>query len=304
MLKPILFSGVMVNAIIGGSKTMTRRVVPAATLKKFPDQSQIYVKNVLGQGLIRSPKEFYEEKSRIKTGDILWVRETWKETGLPQHGSPRFLYRADGDANGEFFDKNVPVKWKPSIFMPRDAARLFLLVTGVRAERLYEITEKDAGAEGFSPTSEKFGGCQRGDMPDKNGKFGCPDECNCANARENFFRLWDKLNKKGGYGSSSNPWVYVVKFENRIAAQNNPALLEANFRKGFKTDQVISDPTLITPAQMPEFFERWNRITANPQPTENREKPKKTLKGVLFGIFAAIVIAAVVIKIAIAILGW
>jgi hypothetical protein len=96
----------------------------------------------------------------------------------------------------------------------------------------------------------------------------------------------------------------VVVSDINFKYRNNPALLEANIRKGFKTDQVISDPTLITPAQTPEFFERWNRITANPQPTENQEKPKKTLKGVLIGIVVAIFIAVAVIEVAIAILGW
>jgi hypothetical protein len=90
-----------------------------------------------------------------------------------------------------------------------------------------------------------------------------------------------------------------IDFEYR----NNPALMEAQLSELYQA-QVVPNPTLIIPAQTPEFFERIERIKANPQPTENREKPKKTVKDVLIRIFVAIVIAAVVIKIAIAILGW
>lgn len=126
-------------------------------------------------------------------GDILWVRETFYHAyatttvnGLEYVLENTYYYKADYPS-----DKLNP-PWKPSIFMPREAARIFLRVTNVRVERLSEITEEDAIAEGI-----RIG---IGGMP----YFSC---------REAFAALWNSLNAKRGYGWDSNPWVWVISFE-------------------------------------------------------------------------------------------
>lgn len=150
---------------------------------------------------------------KYRRGDILWVRETF---AVDRDGN--YIYKSD-----PMFDcctrGDIAWDWKPPIFMPRVAARLFLEVKAVRIERLRDITEEDAKAEGILPTAAKFGGCKCRDRPDRHGKFGCPKGCNCFNARENFFGFWDSLNakrtgaeKKPDYSWKSNPWVWVHEF--------------------------------------------------------------------------------------------
>jgi hypothetical protein len=151
-----------------------------------------------------------EIKSFFEPGDILWVRETWNSLELPNTGI-MYSYKADGEIS--------PYPWKPSISMPREAARLFLEVKAVRIERLRDITEEDAKAEGILPSAAKFGGCKCRDRPDRHGKFGCPKGCNCFNARENFASLWESLNancvhaeKRSVCSWYSNPLVWVCEF--------------------------------------------------------------------------------------------
>jgi hypothetical protein len=126
-------------------------------------------------------------------GDTLWVREAF----CPRYfddGSP--AYRADW--NDTAADVVPEPKWKPSIHMPRKAARLFLEVEAIRLERLQDIIEADAQAEGWDlsnidPLEEYF-----------------PEQ---RKALEWFRDLWDSINAKRGYPWSSNPWVWVVEFE-------------------------------------------------------------------------------------------
>ena len=85
------------------------------------------------------------------------------------------------------------VKWRPSIFMPREAARIFLRVTDVRAERLQDITEADAECEGVIARHDTA--------------------CTGTSARISFAELWDSINNKRGYGWDKNPWIWVISFE-------------------------------------------------------------------------------------------
>ncbi len=148
-MKPILFSTPMVQAILDGRKTMTRRIRKPLTLTPY------------------------------KPGDILWVRETWY-----QHYDGSYAYRASAPEN---------TGWKPSIFMPHEAARIFLRVTDVRAERVQDITEEDAKAEGCMPT--------------------ILDGVVFISAKGEFHAIWDNLNAKRGFGWDANPWVWVISFE-------------------------------------------------------------------------------------------
>ena len=184
-MKPIIFSTPMVQAILDGKKTQTRRVI-----KPQPD----------GEIKANIPYEFYGTKTeRIFTdtkaylapcsvGDILWVRETWAKR---VYSDNRYYYKAD-DNLGAIFNREGD-KWRPSIFMPREAARLFLRVKNVRVERLQDITEEDAIAEGMSKT--------------------LVDGVVFISAKGNFHVFWDSLNIKRGYGWDTNPWVWVIEFE-------------------------------------------------------------------------------------------
>jgi hypothetical protein len=212
--KPIIFSAPMVRAILEGRKTQTRRVIKPQPKAKSAFEgfwTSGNVPEVIGKyfWVFKNDMGLRELDAAVKprhnAGNILWGRETW---GWGIQLAVGIVYKADKNASlteGE--------KWKPSIRMPREIARLFLEVKGIRVERLYEITNKDAIREGVSATATKFGGCQARDKPDRNGKFGCPKGCNCFNARENFAGLWDSLNAKRGYSWYSNPWVWVIEFE-------------------------------------------------------------------------------------------
>jgi len=144
-------------------------------------------------------------KSRYNVGDILYVRETWQENTMHSEGDRReipYLYKADPDGV-------LLRSWKPSIHMPREAARLFLEVKSVRAERVQDITAADAKAEGsFLDRCE----C----LPRKNDKtplekLFTQTQCMRIHGYE-FKTLWNNINAKRGYSWESNPWVWVYEF--------------------------------------------------------------------------------------------
>jgi len=191
--KPILFSTEMVQAILDGRKTVTRRKIDR-DITNFCD---VEVDGILldyqnCHGDFINPIDL----CRYRKGDILWVRETWSEhqeyynNSAKVFAEPHYIYKADGVyAN----------KWRPSIHMPKEAARIFLKVTDVRVERLQDITEEDAITEGMSKT--------------------LVDGVIFISAKGNFHVLWDSLNIKRGYGWEDNPWVWVIEFE-RVDVEN------------------------------------------------------------------------------------
>ena len=195
-MKPIIFSTPMVQAILEGRKTQTRRVIK---VDNAPENWKI---SIAGTSIVRT--EPYDVKlPRYAAGDILWVRETFfcepctedcagrndeNECPFNRVGNKCYGYKtqyAGGRCDG--------VKWRPSIHMPREAARIFLRVKTVRVERLQDITEEDAIAEGMSKT--------------------LVDGVVFISAKGNFHVFWDSLNIKRGYGWESNPWVWVYEFE-------------------------------------------------------------------------------------------
>lgn len=180
-MKPIIFSGPMVRAILDGNKTQTRRVVRDA---HFCDDPFVV------EGLYASDGCGTLVNARYNPGDILWVKETWQphpEAGLsyPEGKIPWDAICYAADFSAEEYQDSKP--WKPSIYMPRDAARIFLKVTSVRVERLQDISEEDAKAEGVTL------------------KFG-------HTYREAFEELWESINGKK-HPWKSNPWVWVYEFE-------------------------------------------------------------------------------------------
>ena len=187
--KPIIFSTDMLKAIKAGKKNQTRRVVkiPSWTWDKFNDLKLDEHGNLMAV----SRKMGYPEaiNQPYAVGDVLWVREAFSEV----NDCVRYAYRADepevlwGDT-----------KWKPAIHMPRNAARIFLWVVSIRAERLQDISEEDAKAEGANLRDGKNVGFE---------------EKMRRSEIERFADLWDGLNADRRLGWEVNPWVWVVEFE-------------------------------------------------------------------------------------------
>jgi len=174
--RPILFSAPMVRAILDGRKTQTRRVVkPQPQVTTPTDASWHDAKRDMWRNLSQFARDCCPYGV---VGDRLAVRETWQEVG------DAFYYRATDEQR----HASILGEWKPSIHMPRKACRITLEITGVRVERLNEISVVDCHAEGIAPTWE--------------GEF----------ETEAFERLWDSINGKK-HPWSSNPWVWVLEFK-------------------------------------------------------------------------------------------
>lgn len=191
-IKPILFNTEMVRANLDGRKTCTRRLV--RFLPGENPQWTGYIRD--GLMLYNGRNEPCITKAPYQPGDILYVRETWCDDRQFTHDSTpgRYFYKASESGN---------FKWKPSIHMPKEAARIFLKVTDVRVERLHEITEDGAKAEGAI---------------DNRGFIHSPENeyDRIHTAREHFIKIWNGTIKKSNlncYGWDANPWVWVIEFE-------------------------------------------------------------------------------------------
>ena len=209
-MKPIIFSTPMVQAILDGRKTQTRRAIKYDFESVYSAASQQGIMDKVCQyGELPSDAiEWYAKniaKPKYQPGDILWVRETFCEVPyehnhVPIKGGyitiPKYAYKADSE-------RDYTGIWKPSIHMPREAARIFLRVTNVRVERLQDITEEDAIAEGVGDPYD-YQSPEYYDQPHMRGL-----EIN----KSAFAGLWDSLNEKRGYGWRTNPWVWVIEFE-------------------------------------------------------------------------------------------
>lgn len=220
-IKPILFNTEMVRAILDGRKSCTRRIVkPQQLVGLLPDKC----KNGMPEEFLKKKKLMFKPycdmtdielintayKAPYHPGNILYVRETWTEE------CGKYYYRANYDSDYlepcETLSGGYPARcrnyagcegctasstriyWHPSIHMPKEAARIFLQVTDVRVERLQEITETQAQAEG----------CNSGLLT------------GACTARGQFEDLWDSTVKKSDlsrYGWDANPWVWVIEFE-------------------------------------------------------------------------------------------
>ena len=218
MIKPILFNTQMVQAILDGRKTTTRRIV----------KGNINDLDLIGTGSSKCNDTFdttlfgkldkekvwnSDVKERVKApympGDILYVRETWGISNplgdfARNNRTAEYVYKA-GYSKGERIpmvreqEKNLGV-WKPSIHMPKDAARIFLKVTSARVERLQDITEDGIRAEGITCDKEYE-------------EFKNAAESNCE---VKFATLWDStVNKKDidKYSWNADPYVWVIEFE-------------------------------------------------------------------------------------------
>ena len=210
--RPILFSGPMVRAVLAGTKTQTRRAV-----KPQPPMGCEYIINgAYSHALCRSienpdlwvPPTARSTDHRLpcpcgQPGDRLWVREAWNVM-TADGGKRTVFYRADED-DPDWHG----LKWKPSIHMPRRASRITLEITGVRVERLNEISEEDAKAEGIAP-HRKGGWCW--EQPPK-GIEGT-NHFGAKTARDAYSDLWGAINGPGSW--EQNPYVWVIAFR-RVA---------------------------------------------------------------------------------------
>lgn len=199
-MKPILFNTEMVRAILEGQKKVTRRVMKDVPCFLSQDiGGKLYVEDDFGN---EYPAE---DRCQYKVGDILYVRETWAAWSRADGIAPTLRYKADGES--------LPsVKWRPSIHMPKEAARLFLKVKAVRVEMLQDITNAGAidegmlGYEGWQSDEYKQAVAKAAAEQSKPPLGMSP--------RERFAFLWESITKDPAvYGWDANPWVYVIEFE-------------------------------------------------------------------------------------------
>lgn len=201
--KPILFNTDMVRAILSGQKTVTRRL-PSKRLREKWDEYMEYAFDKAA-GLAHSgvyaqmptAKDFYENHKPYAIGQILYVRETWAVNNITPH-DPEYVYRADYDCTIAPYSN---WKWKPSIHMPKEAARIFLKVTSVHMERLQEIDDVSAKAEGANYRDGKHVGVA---------------EKMRRTVIERFSEIWNNTIPKkdiADYGWDANPLVWVIEFE-------------------------------------------------------------------------------------------
>lgn len=223
---PILFSGPMVRAILEGRKTQTRRVLKPQP--KDGSQVALFYPNLKVVRFSHDHKAFLQDvKTKYAIGDRLWVREGWttrqeldavKPSEISQNQSIGYI----ADDEGPWLGKR-----RPSIFMPRWASRLTLTVTDVRVQRLQDISEEDAIAEGVELDLECCGNFDTGfDLSDHGEPINLRQGDCCGNPalvtdpRLTFGILWDSINGKRAPWES-NPWVaaYTFTFEERNIGQ-------------------------------------------------------------------------------------
>jgi glutaredoxin len=220
--RPILFSTPMITAILEGRKTQTRRVVKIPT--GFKSVTGIGFSAFTPEGAWASVRGFdatpihYESFIKIPygdTGDRLWVRETWARVCYDPYGTCdgtncpycKYVYKADdpkskypGEWPKDFQPHEVPVKWKPSIHIPRKAARIILEIESIRVERLHDISREDAISEGVF-YQEGFGYVVGNDG--RHFHFSDP--------RISFAKLWCEVNSPESW--DANPFVWVITFK-------------------------------------------------------------------------------------------
>lgn len=197
-IKPILFNTEMVQAILDGRKTCTRRICKDANEYTVPDMDFYNADRRTYAVHNFVDKEHMEQLSTaertcpICTGDILYVRETWMDyAGLTMYKADCDIYRLDSLNFAGF-------GWKPSIHMPKEAARIWLKVTDVRVERLQDITSEQISREGV--------------------EVEYPHVLNGEEKRYAFSTLWNSTIKKSDidrYGWDANPYVWIIEFERR-----------------------------------------------------------------------------------------
>lgn len=217
---PIPFRTDNVRAILDGRKTQTRRVKGLKLINEHPDwwdKHSFQKEGIYFFGISVPLKHSgYDTEGKWvryaygQAGDLLWGKETWQDYCPLWQG----MWCGHGTIEGKIKDHQPvykadppeewlrngrpPLKWSPSIFMPKWAARIWLEITGIRVERLQDIADADCEAEGVRPSI------------DGNGRDWRPNENGWHRA---FRQLWDSINSKSAYSWDANPWVWVIVFK-------------------------------------------------------------------------------------------
>lgn len=232
-MKSIRLRAHEVQGILDGRQTQTRRIVKAqidhecwvgtenGPVPSLPDWSKVGI----AEGKLWCGNCGWLALNPLgcpygKTGDVLYVRETWKPENMKSHDEYLVGVRYKADDSWKQIPIFGPVynafhagkgkSWQPSLFMPKEAARIFLRITDIRVERLQDITEEDAKAEGAEPMHHRCGG------------FGYYEaggetmECTCLSWDQGeycmgFKLLWQSINGPDSW--QTNPWVWLVTFE-------------------------------------------------------------------------------------------
>jgi hypothetical protein len=247
-VRPIIFSAPMIHALLDGRKTQTRRIVKGVPMRPLsnchPNHDQKHPAPYLDsyccyKKVPENPRGMSDRwcwwqvddrqclptfKVPFVPGDLLWVRESWQVRGLAwgqpisasRGSSPdAFHYKATDDGQWKPYWGG----WKPSIHMPKWASRLTLRVTDVRVERLDEISEADAKAEGMGCITKDGGQTYKYGIPDRDGEPGSDDvgwdwSQWCLDPRRAFSDLWGSIHGRVGEKAwGANPWVVVITFE-------------------------------------------------------------------------------------------
>lgn len=217
--RPILFSAPMVRAILDGRKTQTRRAakIEAVDIVRLMNKAKSldgYDEPSGEFGVCSTHSRVIDRHARCPygvIGDRLWVREAWRAHGEDRHeslasatstctGPEDVMFRATASEADYAIHR-----WRPGIHMPRWASRITLGVTEVRIQRLHEISEDDARAEGVERCDETgayWGAEGRGVMPGNTSRF--------THARDAFADLWRGINGPGSW--EANPWVWAISF--------------------------------------------------------------------------------------------
>lgn len=216
---PMLFSTLMVKALLAGTKTQTRRLVKPQPIID-PDSGFVYDGN--HKSFYKNDANhldwriaFIQDHAHLKVGDIIWVRETFMEYWTDDVENLQIDYKADSnnpplllhdDDGFQVYNSDGSeryIAWKPSLFMPKKACRLWLKVTNVRIEALQEISEEDAIKEGIifewiNLTTQTFTAL---DYRTNNMRFD-------FTAKDSYKSLWDKINGIDDWAKNSFVWVY------------------------------------------------------------------------------------------------
>lgn len=200
--KPILFSAPMIRALLDGRKTQTRRIIKPRKHASIFEPGKWTDSYVLNPG----NADWRNRELRYEVGDVLWVKETWARVSddgdhwIDYRATPRFPGESERRAAAWDNDPDSPdaIRWRPSIFMPREASRLTLIVEAVKVERLQDISEEDARAEGVFVPEAQY--AQQG-----------PRAPVLA-----YAALWDSIN--GACAWEANPWCVALTF--RVKQRN------------------------------------------------------------------------------------
>nr|WP_287937759.1 hypothetical protein [Algoriphagus sp.] len=250
---PILFQTEMVQCIITGRKTQTRRTRGLNLVNLTPDifkyeDSTIYKNHVFRAygyedtigGIV--PGHLFIPSPFGKPGDLLWVKETWSNLNgdFPQ-ADPYIVFKSDLDHPNQ----HGPVTWKPSIHMPKEASRIWLMVEDIRVERLQEISEEDAIAEGIAIVKDRNEDRERyanyyyyGQEEYEEWQFVHGTDL----PKFSFYSLWASINGEKSW--NANPWLWVIQFR-VLSTTGNPSLeiIEKNYL------EVTNPPRVLEPLE-------------------------------------------------------